>query len=133
MSDLKETKEAYDKLNKAINLYRDASRENEATITILKSTVMDKQIAINNHMDTVSKLKHELETVRIETERVDKKLISYSTTSYVLDHILSKPTGKDESGKMCTVLITKGWVISKFHLLCGIAIKKRNQTGLKRH
>ncbi|MFS7904731.1 hypothetical protein Hanom_Chr01g00039491 [Helianthus anomalus] len=66
---------------------------------MLKATVRDKQIAINNHINTNEKLKQELETVRIETERVDKKLISYSTASYVLDHILPKPTTKDESGE----------------------------------
>ncbi|MFS8001920.1 hypothetical protein Hanom_Chr13g01195961 [Helianthus anomalus] len=61
--------------------------------------MMDKQKAINIHIDKIAELKQELEKARIETKRVDKKLINYSTASYVLDHILTKPTGKDESGE----------------------------------
>ncbi|MFS8034274.1 hypothetical protein Hanom_Chr17g01579231 [Helianthus anomalus] len=83
-------KEAYDKLNKSISQFRVANNENDATISMLKHTVMDKQIPINNHIDTMAKLKQELETARIETERVDKKLISYSAAFYVLELILPK-------------------------------------------
>ncbi|MFS7969588.1 hypothetical protein Hanom_Chr09g00810981 [Helianthus anomalus] len=98
-SDFKQTKESYEKLSKTINQYRDASRESEATISLLKETVMDKQMARNIHIDTIAKLKQDLEKARIEMERVGKNLISYSTASFVLDHILPKPTGKDEFGE----------------------------------
>ncbi|MFS7934351.1 hypothetical protein Hanom_Chr05g00390591 [Helianthus anomalus] len=64
---------------------------------MLKETAMDKHMAINIHFDTISKLKQELEAMKIETERVDKKLISYSTASYILDHILPKSIRKDEN------------------------------------
>ncbi|MFS8013998.1 hypothetical protein Hanom_Chr15g01339511 [Helianthus anomalus] len=90
-------KEAYDKMSKKINQFIDLNRENDSTIMLLKATVMDKQTTINNHIDKIAELKQELEKARIETERVEKKLISYSTASYVLDHILPKPTRKDEN------------------------------------
>ncbi|MFS7967509.1 hypothetical protein Hanom_Chr09g00786551 [Helianthus anomalus] len=66
---------------------------------LLKATVMDKQTTINNHIYKIAELKQELEKARTETERVDMKLISYSSASYVFDHILPKPTGKDENGE----------------------------------
>ncbi|MFS7995631.1 hypothetical protein Hanom_Chr12g01120201 [Helianthus anomalus] len=64
---------------------------------LLKATMMDKQKAINIHIDKIAEQKQELEKDRIETEQVDKKLISYSTASSILDHILPKLTRKDES------------------------------------
>ncbi|MFS7911925.1 hypothetical protein Hanom_Chr02g00123761 [Helianthus anomalus] len=90
-------KEAYDKMSKKINQFIDLSRENDATIMLLKATFMYKQTVVNNHIDKIAELKQELEKARIEIERVDKNLISYSTSSYILDHILPKPTGIDES------------------------------------
>ncbi|MFS7935219.1 hypothetical protein Hanom_Chr05g00400881 [Helianthus anomalus] len=57
-------------------------------------------MTINKYIDEVADLKQSLEKAIIEIERVDKKkLISYSCAQYVLDHILSKPTGKDENGE----------------------------------
>ena len=66
---------------------------------MLQHTMNDKQIAINRHIDENAALKQELQKVKIETKRIDLKLKSYAAASYVLDHILPKPTGKDEDGE----------------------------------
>ncbi|MFS7953241.1 hypothetical protein Hanom_Chr07g00616261 [Helianthus anomalus] len=98
-----------------------------------KAIVMVKQIDINNHIDTNAKLKQELEKVRIEMERVDKKLISYSITSYVLDHILPKPTIIDESGEEVYRYGNKGLGYHQVPPPCGTTTHERNRRRWKRH
>ncbi|MFS7919402.1 putative transcription factor interactor and regulator CCHC(Zn) family [Helianthus anomalus] len=83
-------------MNGKAKQFVDLSRENGATIMMLKATMMDKQPAINFHLDTITLLKQESATVKIETERVNKKLFSYSTSSYVLDHIFQKQPKESE-------------------------------------
>ncbi|MFS7961910.1 hypothetical protein Hanom_Chr08g00720511 [Helianthus anomalus] len=89
-------KEAYDKMSSKTKQFIDVSRVNDATIRILKGTMMYKQNATNEHFDTTALLKQELIT-KIVTESVNKKLISYTTSSYVLDHIFQKPIKESES------------------------------------
>ncbi|XP_021971805.1 uncharacterized protein LOC110866970 [Helianthus annuus] len=64
------------------------SLENDKATRLLKSTVFDKQVEINFHLDTIASLKKELELTKIENERIDKKLMSYVASSYVIDHIV---------------------------------------------
>ncbi|XP_021975161.1 uncharacterized protein LOC110870281 [Helianthus annuus] len=66
------------------------SLENDKATNLLKSTVMDKQMEINIHVDTIASLKRELELMKIETEKTDKKLMSYEASSYVIDQIVPK-------------------------------------------
>lgn len=62
--------------------------KDEKTIYMLKNTVEDnEQIAISTHIDENSALKQQLQSFKIETERVDLKLKSYEVVSYILDHI----------------------------------------------
>ncbi|MFS8017475.1 hypothetical protein Hanom_Chr15g01380831 [Helianthus anomalus] len=49
---------------------------------------MDKKMEINILLDKIASLKKELELMKIETVRVDKKSISYVTSSYVIDQIV---------------------------------------------
>ncbi|MFS7904876.1 hypothetical protein Hanom_Chr01g00041201 [Helianthus anomalus] len=64
--DYKEVKMAYDKLSKTIKEYEVASREDSVMLSVLKATVMDKQMAVNIHLDMIAKLKKELENMKIE-------------------------------------------------------------------
>ncbi|MFS7930411.1 hypothetical protein Hanom_Chr04g00344021 [Helianthus anomalus] len=84
--------EAYDTLSRSIKAIQTESLENDKIVNLLKATVMDKQTVINIHLDTIASLNKELELMRIETERVDKKLISYLSSSYVIDQIDPQPT-----------------------------------------
>ncbi|MFS7890991.1 hypothetical protein Hanom_Chr00s000188g01627751 [Helianthus anomalus] len=67
-SDFKDTKEAYNKLNKSVNELRTISLKDMDTISMLQETVKDKQMEVNTHLDTISKLKLELEIMKIEKE-----------------------------------------------------------------
>ncbi|XP_022032415.1 uncharacterized protein PFB0765w-like [Helianthus annuus] len=74
--DLNDVKEGYDTLARSIKMIQKESLENDKATNLLKATVMDKQMEINILLDKIASLKKELELIRIETERVDKKLIN---------------------------------------------------------
>ncbi|KAF5757572.1 putative transcription factor interactor and regulator CCHC(Zn) family [Helianthus annuus] len=80
-------KESYDVLNKAMNMYNDTSEEHATTIKTLQGAFMIKQKVVNNYIEKCAALEQKLEAQRIETERVNRLLKSYSCTSYVLDRI----------------------------------------------
>ncbi|MFS7953258.1 hypothetical protein Hanom_Chr07g00616431 [Helianthus anomalus] len=86
-------KEAYDKMSSKTKQFIDVSRKDADTKRILEATLEAKQNSINKYLDTIALLKQEL----VETERVNKKLISYSSSSYVLDHIFQKQPKESET------------------------------------
>ncbi|MFS7962172.1 hypothetical protein Hanom_Chr08g00723531 [Helianthus anomalus] len=83
--DYSQMKEPYDKMSSKTKQFIDVSRKDPDTKQLLEATLEAKQNAINMYIDTISLLKLELATIKIETERVNKKLISYLTSSYLLD------------------------------------------------
>ncbi|KAF5805053.1 hypothetical protein HanXRQr2_Chr05g0204491 [Helianthus annuus] len=80
-------KESYDVLNKAMNQYNQSSSEQATAMKTLQGAFMTKQKIVNNYIEKCVVLEQKLETQRIETERVNRLLKSYSCTSYVIDRI----------------------------------------------
>ncbi|KAJ0616395.1 putative transcription factor interactor and regulator CCHC(Zn) family [Helianthus annuus] len=80
-------KESYDVLNKAMNQYNESSSEQATAMKTLNGAYMIKQEMVNYYIDMCAELEQKLETRRIETERVNKLLKSYSCSSYVIDRI----------------------------------------------
>ncbi|MFS7952462.1 hypothetical protein Hanom_Chr07g00607211 [Helianthus anomalus] len=80
-------KELYDVLNKAMDMYNDTSEEQATTMKTLQGAFMIKQKVVNNYIEKCAVLEQKLELQRIETERVNRLLKSYSCTSYVIDMI----------------------------------------------
>ncbi|KAF5772399.1 hypothetical protein HanXRQr2_Chr13g0576411 [Helianthus annuus] len=80
-------KESYDVLNKAMNMYNDTSEEQATTMKTLQGAFMIKQKVVNNYIEKCAALEQKLELQRIETERVNRLLKSYSCSSYVIDRI----------------------------------------------
>ncbi|XP_022019111.1 uncharacterized protein LOC110919139 [Helianthus annuus] len=80
--------DCYDTLARSIKMIQNESFENDKATNLLKATVMDKQMEINILLDKIASLKKELELMRIENERIDKKLINYVASSYVIDQIV---------------------------------------------
>ncbi|KAF5771922.1 putative transcription factor interactor and regulator CCHC(Zn) family [Helianthus annuus] len=80
-------KESYDVLNKAMNMYNDTSEEQATAMKTLQGAFMIKQKVVNNYIEKCAALEQKLELQRIETERVNRLLKSYSCTSYVIDRI----------------------------------------------
>ncbi|KAJ0837426.1 putative transcription factor interactor and regulator CCHC(Zn) family [Helianthus annuus] len=80
-------KESYDVLNKAMNMYNDTSEEQATAMKTLQGAFMIKQKVVNNYIEKCAALEQKLELQRIETERVNRLLKSYSCTSYAIDRI----------------------------------------------
>ncbi|MFS7967689.1 hypothetical protein Hanom_Chr09g00788701 [Helianthus anomalus] len=51
------------------------------------------------HLDEIANLKLQFQEAKIENERINLKLNSYSSTSFVLQHIVPKPIGKNKAGE----------------------------------
>ncbi|KAJ0939386.1 putative transcription factor interactor and regulator CCHC(Zn) family [Helianthus annuus] len=80
-------KESYDVLNKAMNMYNDTSEEQATAMKTLQGAFMVKQRVVNNYIEKCVELEQKLELQRIETERINRLLKSYSCSSYVIDRI----------------------------------------------
>ncbi|KAJ0590104.1 hypothetical protein HanRHA438_Chr04g0189701 [Helianthus annuus] len=80
-------KESYDVLNKAMNQYNKSSNEQAIAMKRLNGAFMTKQKIIDQYIEKCAELEQKLETRRIETERVNRLLKSYSCASYVIDRI----------------------------------------------
>ncbi|KAJ0726053.1 putative transcription factor interactor and regulator CCHC(Zn) family [Helianthus annuus] len=87
MHNLNRLKESYDVLNKTMNQYNQTSEEQAVAMKTLQGAFMTKQKVVNNYIEKCAVLEQKLELQRIETERVNRLLKSYSCTSYVIDRI----------------------------------------------
>ncbi|KAJ0458544.1 putative transcription factor interactor and regulator CCHC(Zn) family [Helianthus annuus] len=70
-------------------------KENEHLTVILRH----KEEQINKQLDEIAKLKLQFEEAKIENERINLKLTSYNSASFVLQHIVPKPIGKNKAGE----------------------------------
>ncbi|KAJ0703274.1 putative transcription factor interactor and regulator CCHC(Zn) family [Helianthus annuus] len=87
LNNMNRLKESYDVLNKAMNMYNDSNEEQATAMKTLQGAFMIKQKVVNNYIEKCAALEQKLELQRIETERVNRLLKSYSCTSYVIDRI----------------------------------------------
>ncbi|KAJ0728131.1 putative transcription factor interactor and regulator CCHC(Zn) family [Helianthus annuus] len=87
--DVKYLKESYDVLNRTVNQLEKTNSEREDALTMMKS----KQKAINHYIDECAKLKQELETEKIENERIRRLLMSYSSSDYLINRIYPTVAG----------------------------------------
>ncbi|MFS7967802.1 hypothetical protein Hanom_Chr09g00790021 [Helianthus anomalus] len=65
----------------------------------LKFFIKEKEKQINNHLNEIAYLKLQIEEVKIENERINLKLKSYHSSSFVLQHINLKPIRKKKDGE----------------------------------
>ncbi|XP_022032134.1 probable serine/threonine-protein kinase irlB [Helianthus annuus] len=68
--DVKYVNESYDVLNRTVDSLNKTNLEVEAASTMMSSTLMTKQKAINHYIEECAKLKQDLETEKIENERI---------------------------------------------------------------
>ncbi|MFS7945163.1 putative transcription factor interactor and regulator CCHC(Zn) family [Helianthus anomalus] len=87
INNMNRLKESYDVLNKAMNMYNDTNEEHATAMKTLQGAFIIKQKVVNNYIEKCVVLEQKLEAQRIETERVNRLLKSYSCTSYVIDKI----------------------------------------------
>ncbi|MFS7929925.1 hypothetical protein Hanom_Chr04g00338141 [Helianthus anomalus] len=58
-----------------------------------------KKKQINRQLDEIASLKLEFQEAKIKNERINLKLTSYNSASFVLQHIVPKPIGKKKAGE----------------------------------
>ncbi|KAJ0820318.1 putative transcription factor interactor and regulator CCHC(Zn) family [Helianthus annuus] len=111
-------KESYDVLNKTVTGLQKTNSEREQALTMMNAVMMTKQKAINFYVEESAKWKQELETEKIENERIRRLLQSYSSSDYLIDRIYptiagmeafqdENPKKKKDCGKKPTVSYNK--------------------------
>ncbi|KAM0035786.1 putative transcription factor interactor and regulator CCHC(Zn) family [Helianthus debilis subsp. tardiflorus] len=111
-------KESYDVLNKTVTGLQKKNSEREQALTMMNAVMMSKQKAINFYIEESAKWKQELETEKIENERIRRLLQGYSSSDYLIDRIYptvagmeafqdEKPKKKKDCGKKLTVSYKK--------------------------
>ncbi|KAJ0494403.1 hypothetical protein HanIR_Chr12g0597091 [Helianthus annuus] len=65
----------------------------------LKTVLRLKEESINEQLDEIAKLKLKVQEAEIENERIQLKLNSYNSASFVLQHIVPKPIGENKAGE----------------------------------
>ncbi|XP_035837768.1 uncharacterized protein LOC110897597 [Helianthus annuus] len=105
-------KESYDVLNRTVTGLQKTNSEREDALTMMNAVMMSKQKAINHYIEECAKLKLELETEKIENERIRRLLQSYSSSDYLIYRIYPTVAGfeafqndekpkKKDSGTSC--------------------------------
>ncbi|KAF5811195.1 putative transcription factor interactor and regulator CCHC(Zn) family [Helianthus annuus] len=88
-------KESYDVLNKTVTGLQKTNSEREQALTMMNVVMMSKQKAINFYIEESAKWKQELETEKIENERIRRLLLSYSSSDYLIDRIYPTVAGME--------------------------------------
>ncbi|KAJ0820188.1 hypothetical protein HanPSC8_Chr16g0704911 [Helianthus annuus] len=96
-------KESYGVLNRTVTGLQKTNSEREQALTMMNAVMMKKQKAINFYIEESAKWKQELETERIENERIRRLLQTYSSSDYLIDRIYPTVAGmeafQDEKSK----------------------------------
>ena len=93
LSDVKYVKESYDVLNRTVDSLKRANAEFEKANDKMSATLMTKQSVINDYIEDCANLKKELELERIESERINRLLLSYTTCDYLIDRVYPTVAG----------------------------------------
>ncbi|KAJ0613912.1 putative transcription factor interactor and regulator CCHC(Zn) family [Helianthus annuus] len=91
--DLNYVKESYDVLNRTVTGLQKTNSEREDALTMMNAVMMSKQKAINFYIEESAKWKQELETKKIENERIRRLVQSYSGSDYLIDRIYPTVAG----------------------------------------
>ncbi|KAL8257482.1 hypothetical protein R6Q59_029523 [Mikania micrantha] len=62
--------------------------------------VLNKQDAITSYLNTINEIKKKLAIVECDYETLGQKLKSYESSSYIIEHMISKGTDQKGKGKM---------------------------------
>ncbi|KAM0016374.1 putative transcription factor interactor and regulator CCHC(Zn) family [Helianthus debilis subsp. tardiflorus] len=91
--DVKYIKKSYDVLNRTVDSLNKTNLEMGVAETMMSSTLMTKQKVINEYIEDCAKLKQELETEKIENERIRRLLMSYTSSDYLIDRVYPTVAG----------------------------------------
>ncbi|KAJ0866669.1 hypothetical protein HanRHA438_Chr12g0554411 [Helianthus annuus] len=97
-----ENRQISEKFEKLKRMVKDADERNGKTTKEnihLSGVLRIKEELINQQLDEIAKLKLRFQEAEIENERIQLKLKSYNSASFVLQHIVPKPIGKNKAGE----------------------------------
>ncbi|KAJ0840092.1 putative transcription factor interactor and regulator CCHC(Zn) family [Helianthus annuus] len=97
-----ENRQIFEKFEKLKSVVKDSDDRNGKTFTEnvhLRAVLQLKEKTINEQLDEIANLKLKVKEFEIENERIQLKLNSYSSASFVLQHIVPKPIGKNKAGE----------------------------------
>ncbi|KAF5798471.1 putative transcription factor interactor and regulator CCHC(Zn) family [Helianthus annuus] len=87
LHNIKRLKESYDTMNREINKYTESNSEQAVAMNTLKGAYIRQLDDVNYYTGKCAELELKLATQRIETERVNNLLKSYSCSTFVVDRI----------------------------------------------
>ncbi|KAJ0658773.1 putative transcription factor interactor and regulator CCHC(Zn) family [Helianthus annuus] len=93
LSDVKYVKESYEVLNRTVDSLKRTNAEIEKANDKMSATLMTKQSVINDYIEDCSKVKKKLELEKIESERINRLLLSYTTRDYLIDWVYPTVAG----------------------------------------
>ncbi|MFS7928276.1 hypothetical protein Hanom_Chr04g00318901 [Helianthus anomalus] len=89
-----------DKLMRASNeRIKELTEKIEKDKTDVERFKKENEKQINQHLDEIANLKLQFQEATIENERINLNLNNYSSASFVLQHIVPKPIGKNKAGE----------------------------------
>ncbi|KAF5823326.1 putative transcription factor interactor and regulator CCHC(Zn) family [Helianthus annuus] len=91
--------EKFEKLKSTVKESDDRNGKTFKENEHLRAVVRVKEESINKQLDEIAKLKLKVQEAEIENERIQLKLNSYSSASFVLQNIVPKPIGKNKAGE----------------------------------
>ncbi|MFS8007670.1 hypothetical protein Hanom_Chr14g01263801 [Helianthus anomalus] len=97
-----ENKQIFENHEKLKRTIEDSDERNGKTYkenVHLSGVLQEKERQINQELDEITNLKLQFQEANIENERINLKLNSYSSASFVLQHIVPKPIGKNKAGE----------------------------------
>ncbi|KAF5804170.1 putative transcription factor interactor and regulator CCHC(Zn) family [Helianthus annuus] len=91
--------EKFEKLKRTVKDSDDRNGKTTKENVQLTGVLRVKEELINKQLDEIAKLKLQYQEAKIENERIQLKLTSYNSASFVLQHIVPKPIGKNKAGE----------------------------------
>ncbi|MFS7911141.1 hypothetical protein Hanom_Chr02g00114541 [Helianthus anomalus] len=89
----------FEKLKRTIKDFDSREFQTHQENIKLTNVFQEKEKQINNQLDEIVNLKLQIEEVKIENELINLKLKSYHSVSFVIQHIVLKPIGKNKEGE----------------------------------
>ena len=91
--------ENFEKLKRTVKDSDDRNGKTTKENVQLSGVLRVKEELINKQLDEIANLKLQFQEAKIENERIQLKLTSYNSASFVLQHIVPKPIGKNKAGE----------------------------------
>ncbi|MFS8021595.1 hypothetical protein Hanom_Chr16g01429261 [Helianthus anomalus] len=91
--------ENFEKLKRMVKESDECNSKTHKENTHLSGVLQANEKLINQQLDEIANIKLQFQEADIENERINMKLNNSSYDSFVLQHIVPKPIGKNKAGE----------------------------------